>query len=337
MSTSYAVGLILDRYGYLTPEQVKARLRGVSFVSLEKRFLYCAIAKAACTSMKTLLHTLEGAPPIKTLCGGMDETRRDMFIHARENVPLPSLADLDDATQREVLHAPDFLRMTVVRSPYTRLLSVWRKTMLCEPGSEQQYLAIKGRIPATGRKDLITVAEFVDYVATDNLHTSEGHWALQHPRAFMDALDFNFVGRVENMAEVMQRFSQHLGLAEPIAVEHKNESRAGSIGGYDAPTAAKVRTLYAEDFARFDYSVDCWPAADPSTPQVVPEQKFCDEIVERNLLLSELYKEVYRLRADMAKFDRLHMVKLVSAITASRDMLRRLMPRRQGHLRQSPV
>jgi hypothetical protein len=154
MKPSYVVRLLLDKYDYVPREKIESRLEGSSFVNLDKRYLYFAIGKSGCTTMKTLLHRIEGAPPIKIICDGWDESRRDMFIHARENVPLPSLLDLNDAMQREVIHSPDFLRMTVVRNPYTRVLSAWRKIMLCEPGAERQYLAIKGALPRGPKKEL---------------------------------------------------------------------------------------------------------------------------------------------------------------------------------------
>lgn len=322
MTNSYVVRTIRDRYSYLTPRQIAGTLRHSSFVDLRKRYMYYAVPKAACTSMKTLIHDLEGGAPVRLICGGMDECRREMFIHARENVPLPSLIDLDDATQREVLGSPDFLRMTIVRNPYTRVLSVWRKVMLCEPGCEPQYMAIKGRLPALRKKDLITLAEFVAYLETDDLRTCDAHWAYQSSYAFMDALNYNFVGKVENMSHVMARFWQHLGRAN-VAAERHNVSEATAAGWFDSALAARVHALYSVDFERFGYSADDWPAGEPSTPRVVSEERYCDEIIERNLLLSELYKEVYRLRDEMQKANRLHIPKVVNALSKTRDVLRR--------------
>jgi hypothetical protein len=81
VSTPYVVRLILDHYGHLKPDQIRARLRHSSFVSMEQRYLYCAVNNVACTSMTTLINATGGGPPIKILSGGLDETRREMFIH----------------------------------------------------------------------------------------------------------------------------------------------------------------------------------------------------------------------------------------------------------------
>lgn len=324
MVRPYVVQLILDHYGYLKPDQIRARLRDSSFVNMEKRYLYYAVPKAACTSMKTLINTVEGGPPIKILSGGFDESRRDMFIHVRDNVAVPSLVDLDDAAQREVLHSPDFFRITIVRNPYTRVLSAWNKVMLCEPGFEQQHLAIKGELPGFTSKNLITLAEFIDYLTTEDLRTCDAHWSWQTSYAFMDVLDFNFVGKLENMAEAMEQFLPRLGLPSAFVAERRNTSQRSSTAGYDSDLAMRVYELYAVDFERLGYSADHWPVGDPSAARMVPEEKYYDEIVERNLLLSELYKEVFQLRARMAMADRLHFTGIIDALMTTRDTLRRI-------------
>src|SRR5262249_43473170 len=55
-------------------------------------------------------------------------------IHARDNVPLPPITALDDKDQQKLLDASDVLRFTIVRNPYSRLVSTWRtKVFLRDP------------------------------------------------------------------------------------------------------------------------------------------------------------------------------------------------------------
>ena len=129
MKFPYAISAVLEHYHYLSPQQITDRIRYSSFVSVPCRYMYFAVPKAASLAMRRLLHDLEGGGP-----GG------------------PSLVDLDDDTQKYVLQSPDFLRMTIVRNPYDRLISSWRdKITLCEPGFEWLYLDIKGKIPRDDR------------------------------------------------------------------------------------------------------------------------------------------------------------------------------------------
>ena len=47
MAFSYVVSRVLDNYPHLDPKQVESRLG--SFASLENRFVYVEVPKAACT------------------------------------------------------------------------------------------------------------------------------------------------------------------------------------------------------------------------------------------------------------------------------------------------
>src|SRR5438105_12468160 len=198
-SSSYAVQRVLDRYHDLQPRSVEGMLRYRTFVSIPHRYMYVEVPKAACTGMKWLLHKLENGGAPKPSLG---ETRREMFIHSRENVPLPSLVDLDDATQKYILESPDVLRMMVVRNPHTRIVSTWRnKVLLCEPGFDRIFVDVKGEAPALESKPAVSLKEFVHYLGKDDNLSGSAHWAPQGDHAFFRALNYSFVGRVEQLAD----------------------------------------------------------------------------------------------------------------------------------------
>jgi hypothetical protein len=287
--------------------------------------LYFEVPKAACTQMKVLLRLQEGAPAIKLFAGNLPETRREMFVHARENVPLPSLVDVDDATQKDVLESSDFLRLTIVRNPYTRLVSAWKnKVVPCEPGCERLYPEIKGRLPDLHAKALITFEEFVGYLESKcDLSACDPHWRRQVDHVFMEALNFTHVGKVENMAASLARFQEHLGLPEPLTVGRKNVSAPVGLATYNQNLADKVYSLYQEDFERLRYDRDSWrdngQSAGPIPPKVVvSEERFYDEIIERNIIISSLYGERQRLQADLRRVSRLHVLDLVNALASLR-------------------
>lgn len=333
----YSVGVVLDHYGNLAADQVRARLRYSSFVNLAQRYMYFEVPKAACTSMKQLLRRLEAAPPIRLFSAGLRESRRDMFVHARENVPLPSLIELDDREQREVLEAPDFLRMTVVRNPYTRLMSAWRnKVMLCEPGYERVYLAVRGRLPETGRKQLVSFAEFVEYLAGEDLTAGDSHWRQQTAHAFMAALQFNLTGKTERMQDLLGRFARHLGMAETPRLAESNTSIAAAFSPYDEALATKVYALYQPDFELLGYRRDDWPAGRPTflSPR---EEELLEEIAERNLVVSGLYDKLHSvsaelgaLRSEVRKVKRFHLLSFANALLTIGDAAGTLVSRGRG-------
>jgi hypothetical protein len=274
--------------------------------------------------MKALLRLQEGAPPIKLFAGNIPETRREMFVHARENVPLPSLVDVDDATQKDVLESNDFLRFTIVRNPYTRLVSAWKnKVVPCEPGCERLYLEIKGRLPDMHSKALIAFDEFVGYLETKcDLSNSDPHWRRQVDHLFLEALNFSHVGKVENMAASLALLQQHLGLPEPLSAGRNNVSAPVSLATYNQDLADKVYALYRQDFEQLDYDRNSWRDIQSPAPMphntVVREDRFYDELIERNIIISALYRERERLQADLRRVSRLHLLDLVNALVSVR-------------------
>jgi len=327
MSYPYAVKLILDRYSDLKPEEIAQRLRYSTFVSIPKRYMYFEVPKAACTKMKVLLRSLEQAPPLKLYAPPeLRETRRDMFVHARENVPLPSLLDLDDRTQREVLESADFLRITFVRNPYTRLASSWKnKIMLCEPDQQHLYRQIRGYVPELHGKSLIGFEEFVEYIENQcDLRTCDSHWRRQVDHLFFSALNFSYVGKIEQMAEGLKRFEKHLGLSAPLTNEARNVSNSSAVL-YHKNLAEKVYSLYAADFQTLGYDRDTWPGVElnpgeASKKTTVREETFADEVIERNIVILHLYQERDHLRADLGKVFRLQLRVIANAVGALRKL-----------------
>ena len=282
--------------------------------------MYFRVPKAGCTGMVELLRMVENAPPIKLFVNEAFETRRDMFVNSRVNAPLPSLVDLDNRTQREVLESSDFLRMTVVRNPYTRVVSAWRnKILVCEPSVKDDYVAIKGNLPAFRDKSLISFAEFVEYLRTKcDLRTCDSHWRRQVDHTFFPAMNFSYVGRLEKFGEVLRRFERHLGLSEPLAPHRKNESISFGPNPFTQELADKVYTLYQPDFELFGYDRNAWagrPNAAAESPGVSVE-KFTDEVVERNLVITSLYEQCDQLKAQMPGVSRLGVARVIDSMVA---------------------
>jgi hypothetical protein len=337
MTYSYTVGRILDHFPDVTPANVLRQLRRTTFVSLEKRYFYFAVPKAACTQMKEILRTVEKAPPIQVFADGSPQTRRDMFIHARPNVPLPSLVDLDDRTQKEVLEAPDFLRMTVVRNPYTRLVSAWtNKVVLCEPGVREEYLEIKGRLPDLQRKVLISFPEFVGYVADRcDLRICNNHWRRQVDHTFFPAMNFSLVVKIEQLEEGLRQFEQHLGSWHSFIADGRNKSISSKPGLYTRDLADKVYSLYRADFEVLGYNRNTWEAGNETRtgePRkgYVSEERFRDEIIERNLIISSLYEERDRLRAELQWISRLHLQPAIKGIVTLHSISQKIARKIKG-------
>lgn len=297
MPLPYAVRRAADCVA-LSIESINNRLRYSTFVNVERRYLYFEVPKAGCTSIKWLLHSVEHMPPIEHFSGLGREVRRDMFIHERRNLKLPSLLDLDDGTQEFVLTSPEFMRFAVVRNPYTRVQSAWKdKVRLCAPRFESYSLAIKGRLPiGNDAGSIVSFHEFVDALAHEDLARSDPHWRLQSEHTLRGAMNFTHIGRLEDLSSLLRIFLAHIGEAERPALSEMNQ-RAGS-SEYDQELATRVYELYRQDFEQFEYGPESWPRppADAGQPRFVPETEFVDEVIERNIVISHLYSERANLR-----------------------------------------
>jgi hypothetical protein len=291
---SYATKRILAQYPSLEPGFVNRVLRLLTFVSLEHKYLYCAVPKAGCTLIKTLIHAAERLPNIDISRSRFPEYRREMFIHDRSQFRMPSLADLPSATQKRVLTDPAFFRFTVVRNPYRRLESAWRdKVFLCAPGYEGFVFNIKhalpnGNVPAS----FVSFPEFIEAIAGHNLATCDHHWRLQTVNIFYPALNIDHVGRIENVEATVEAYLRRVGRSELMRTTKMNAS-VGSMH-YTPALARRVHDLYGNDFEVFGYPADSWGSPDLSGQDgFVSEAKYNNEILERNIIIGLLYRRLF--------------------------------------------
>lgn len=224
-----------------------------------------------------------------------------MFIHERSNISIPSLLDLDDATQEYVLNAPDFMRFTVIRNPYRRLESAWRdKIQLCAPSYELYARRIKGRLPDGNEPDsLVSFSEFVTALAQEDLANCDAHWRLQTVQTLRGALNFTHIGRLEDFAKTRDAFLAHCGKSLPADTKAMNQMAGPSH--YDQALADRVYELYEQDFIAFSYDKASWRR--PSM-HAIPESRFVDEVLERNLMINLLYDERDRLAQRVSELEK---------------------------------
>jgi len=327
LARSYTIQLVRERFPHLDVRTIARRLDYGSFVSLEHKILYLETPKAACTTIKSLLRELCGAPPIEYPVGAQRESRRDMFIHIRANVPVPSLLDLDEQTQRHVLTAPDFLRFSIVRNPYTRLVSAWRnKAMLCEPGYEHIYRQQLGDVPSLHSKKMLAFEQFLRFVEHEpDLRSCNAHWRRQVDLLLYPAIPYTHIGKLEQLPMTVDLIGKHLGAAKPLWLGRYNSTGGAGRDPIDAATAARIYALYAEDFKAFDYDRESWQSISDARddPAVVPEARFIDEIIERNLVISYLYEQYAAVEGRYRESYRFSLARVRNRLSRLWDAVRR--------------
>jgi predicted O-methyltransferase YrrM len=304
MLTSYAIRKTSAYYPHLHPDNIAKRLWYSTFVNYERRYLYFEVPKAACTWMKTLIHSLERLPPIPPYTGSSRQVRRDMFVHSRRDFALPSLLHFEDAVQREILESPTFFRFTIVRNPYTRLASAWRdKVQACAPGYSAYYLRLKGGLPRSNVPDsFIRFDEFVREIAKEDLTRCDPHWRLQVEHNLSLVMNFSLVGRMESLRDAVATFLDRAGFRADALPDAVNQS--AGVTDYDENLAERVFKLYERDFANLDYGRGSWQSIRKSSEHPRDEArdiKAVAEIAERNIVIDQLYGELDALRKELAK------------------------------------
>lgn len=313
MGLGYVVSRILDTYPDLDARTVERRLAYGSFAHLNDRVVYLEVPKAACTVVKMSLRDLYSSSPLTLFPHLSRQTKRRMFVHARANAPLPALSELDDAAQRELLEDADVLRFTVVRNPYTRFVSAWRdKVYLCEPTVEDVYRAVRGGAPDLGAKQPVEFAEFVTHVERTIGPSSDAHWRRQVDLTYPKALGFTHVGQTEDLATTMARLYAHVRRDPPATIPRENGAALVPGNTYTESIAARVRAIYERDFAAFGYDPATWPNDPTGSSGSISLERFVDEVMERNVIITHLYNEHARLAREYRAVYRFSLTRLAN-------------------------
>ena len=99
-------------------------------------------------------------------------------------------------------------------------------------------------------------------------------------------------------------FQLHLGRNEPLRFGERNASIAFDHGGFDVRMANVISGLYRPDFETLGYDATAWPSpeqkgghpsSEASTNKRISEDTFRDEVMERNIIISELSTWVLQL------------------------------------------
>jgi hypothetical protein len=287
MSLSYAVSRILDFCPHLSRECVESRLQYASFACVDRGLLYIEVPKAASTAIKTFLRSLYTDAPLQPFIDDSRETRMDMFIHSRMNIPIPPLTVLSNAVQRELLESSDVLRFTVVRNPYSRLLSAWRdKVLVREPTVEWVHSSTEGNV---------TFAEFVAHIEQSGPEYLDAHWGRQVDLCFPAAISFTHIGKLEALSKTSDAIASHLNVQVDLPKENSGALRLQPE--VSAHLRARIAAFYAEDFSIFGYDPGYFPKRPGNS--AVKADAFIREITARNLVIAQLYAERDRLRGEL--------------------------------------
>lgn len=236
------------------------------------KYIYCPIPKVGCTSLKLWLLLTSSY---------QDKKRIVEFLHTREFHEeihrVFSLEKYDNREIKKLLEDPEYFKFCVVRNPWERLASAYIDKFVrarrYEDFVQEVIVQIKGVDGSRGASQGISFAEFVDYVCEETDDRLNVHWRPQY--CFMGDVEFDFIGRLEEMDAVYEVLVERTGVQVDIPSYNRIERKpvmeeislsdmpAGEIRRlgyfpdyrnlYSNTLIDKVGSRYREDIKRFGY------------------------------------------------------------------------------------
>lgn len=243
-----------QRYQGLLDHHKAPQIDRLFVISLRHRYIFCPISKAANSSIKTFLFEAElMASGYSPQVADFSERR----MHELLNSPLIRPFQLPAKMLQKIIFGDDFRRILAVRHPVDRVLSCFLDRVQEETSHPSGVVKA-----AMEREDIASVsfAEFVDFIATQEIRDMDPHWRPIYYEAMADRVSYHDVLRFEELATALPRLIEDLypRLAGRIDfTRNLSPSITGAgerVREFVTPAIrTKIETIYAKDFETFGY------------------------------------------------------------------------------------
>lgn len=235
------------------------------------QFVYVETPKVACTTIKAILQSAEGRD-VQSL--SFDE------IHCRSKSPLKAPIE-NPALFLAILNSKSARTFTFVRNPYTRLLSAYidkiaatnlqvavlgngksLRKVLPPLVSETPLNAIqRARAERLEKLSLpteekVSFEQFVNALKNAEPITMDAHWRPQHLLTMPQHIQYDFIGKFENLCVDISTIASKLGITAPSNIAknpHKTNATKKVEKYYTENLKKIVNQIYDQDFEIFDY------------------------------------------------------------------------------------
>lgn len=151
------------------------------------------------------------------------------------------------------LRSPDYLRVSFVRNPYTRIVSCYLDKIVRE---ERLKFRAECGLPLTGTPSL---GDFLRAIARQHPLAMNRHW---RPQSVMlsQNVSLDFVGRFEQLDDDLVSLLDRLKIMPSIRIERRDAHRTAAEDRVRELVGDAEKTLidriYGRDFARFGYAME---------------------------------------------------------------------------------
>jgi Sulfotransferase family len=226
-------------------------------ISLKHRYVYVENAKAACSTLKSILGEWEFSG-----CELGEVIPRTFFDNVHVNVigtPFVKPFQLGEGAFNSLIEDDRFVRFSFVRNPYSRLLSGYMDKILRGAPESVRILGLANELGLTGGEagglSFLGFLKCIDAMTARGEHIDK-HWRSQHLQLHPEAIRYGFIGKVENFDEDMRRLAGLLGFEVPRtrrSFGHETGASSEVAKYYDDESCALLRKLYEQDFVQFGY------------------------------------------------------------------------------------
>jgi len=280
------------------PDSAILRLEYGSFVSQKHRYCFVETPKAASTSFKRLLIDIEGAKYRSDLLPYMRETRKDMLVHQRKYVDIPTLLDLHPSEARQFFEGRSgWFVFAVSRNPYSRVVSMFNdKVRFGEPGYRELQRRYGDTSSYGGLKHAFQ-AFVVEYVAEKDNRDGNPHLQLQSALLMPSLIPYTRIYKLNEASGAMHDFLRHLrevgndGQPDNLTLPELNRNLTFDWRGFYCDSSASViAQCYSEDFVAFGYDPDDWRGAeDLVIEESAADARWLREVVARNEFIDSIF------------------------------------------------
>lgn len=232
--------------------------KGFSF-SLRRNMVYCPVPKAANSTIKYLLALCELGPMTKI---ARFDPGKDLHNHLSGPLLSPFFFENRQDILRDILIDGDYFRFTLVRNPFSRVLSCYldrfqKKSMIYR---YMQRQSVKYAMPYQ-LGEMIGFLDFLRLVAKiPSVAEMDQHVRPQYHQIHADIIPYDAVGRFESMATDVTAVLHRI-YGSDIGDLPLTENRSPSVTSagtklrqyYCDESVAIVRELYDVDFKAFSY------------------------------------------------------------------------------------
>ena len=211
-------------------------------ISKEHDFLYFENPKCACGTIKASLQMHVANAKGESL--SFDNTKR---LHDKSQSLLKSPNEISQDIFQEMLQSPSVFRFSFVRNPYQRALSCYLDKM-----QDPWYRA---KLGLSHYSDMPPFVEFLKAIQKQKIHDMDPHWRIQTYQIFYNFINYDFIGRFENLAEdlplVLKNIFHEVSFE---SLPHFGKGSTKQHPQYLTPEAIKcIQDIYMEDFINFNY------------------------------------------------------------------------------------